>query len=231
MELQNTGGMPQAQFAGSRDKLLPRRTPTPSLSQVRLSQLPDSPTLKVNVDQPTLASLGIAPADVNATLSTAWGGNYVNDFVDRGRVKRVYLQGDAPYRAGREDLDQWSVRNNQGGMVSFASFAQPSWTSTPVSLYASTASGLRISGQSGAGQSSGQAMNEITARRAIPGHRCRLGGPIVPAAAVVGAGADPLRHVADRRLPVPRGAVRKLVDPGRGAAGHPARASSAPCSR
>ncbi len=135
MELQNTGGMPQANFAAIRDKLLRAANADPDLSQVRLSQLPDTPTLKVTVDQPTLSSLGIDPADVNATLSTAWGGNYVNDFVDRGRVKRVFVQGDAPYRSEPSDISQWSVRNNQGGMVSFASFAQTGWSIAPVSLY------------------------------------------------------------------------------------------------
>ena len=116
MELQNTGGMPQTDFAAVRDKLQKAANADPNLSQVRLSQLPDTPTLKVTVDQPTIASLGVNPADVNATLSAAWGGNYINDFVDRGRVKRVFVQGDAPFRSEPSDIDQWSVRNNIGGM-------------------------------------------------------------------------------------------------------------------
>ena len=70
---------------------------------------------------------------MNSTLSTAWGGRYVNDFIDRGRVKRVYVQGDAPYRSEPSDIDQWFVRNNQGGMVPFSSFAQTSWITTPTS--------------------------------------------------------------------------------------------------
>jgi multidrug efflux pump len=162
MELQNAVGMPQAQFAEIRDKLLRQANADPNLSQVRLSQLPDQPTLQVNWDQPTLASLGINPADVNSTISTAWGGNYVNDFVDRGRVKRVYLQGDAPYRAVPEDLYQWSVRNNLGAMVSFASFANSSWYIQPVTLYRFNGIGAyEYQGNPGAGQSSGQAMTEI----------------------------------------------------------------------
>jgi multidrug efflux pump len=162
MELQNAGGMPQAQFAKIRDNLLRQANADPNLSQVRLSQLPDQPTLQVNWDQPTLASLGINPADVNSTISTAWGGNYVNDFVDRGRVKRVYLQGDAPYRAVPEDLYQWSVRNNLGAMVSFASFANSTWYIQPVTLYRFNGIGAyEYQGNPGAGQSSGQAMTEI----------------------------------------------------------------------
>ena len=163
MELQNTGGMPQANFAVIRDKLLRAANADPDLSQVRLSQLPDTPTLKVTVDQPTLSSLGVAPADVNATLSTAWGGNYVNDFVDRGRVKRVFVQGDAPYRSEPSDISQWSVRNNQGGMVSFASFAQTGWSIAPVSLYRFNGiQAYEYQGNPAPGQSSGQAMLEIS---------------------------------------------------------------------
>ena len=67
----------------------------PQLASVRLSELPDVASLKVNIDQQRVATLGVNSADVNTTLSTAWGGRYVNDFIDRGRVKRVYVQGEA----------------------------------------------------------------------------------------------------------------------------------------
>ena len=163
MELENTGGMPQADFAKTRDELLRRANASQNLNQVRLSQLPDTPTLKVSWDQPTLASLGINPADVNSTISAAWGGIYVNDFVDRGRVKRVFVQGDAPYRSEPSDLDHWSVRNNQGGMVSFASFANSGWTVAPVTLYRFNGiPAYEYQGNPSPGQSSGQAMDEIT---------------------------------------------------------------------
>jgi multidrug efflux pump len=162
MELQNTGGMPQDQFANVRDELLQRANADPNLNQVRLSQLPDTPTLKVTWDQQTLAALGINPSDVNSTISAAWGGIYVNDFVDRGRVKRVFVQGDAPYRSEPSDLDQWSVRNNSGGMVSFASFANSSWSVAPVTLYRFNGiQAYEYQGNPAAGQSSGQAMDEI----------------------------------------------------------------------
>ena len=93
----------------------PTHRRTPSSTSVRLSELPDVASLKVNIDQQRVAALGLNSGDVNSTLSTAWGGRYVNDFIDRGRVKRVYVQGDAPYRAEPTDIDQWFVRNNQGG--------------------------------------------------------------------------------------------------------------------
>jgi multidrug efflux pump len=163
MELQNTGGMSQDQFADTRDKLLAAANADRDLSQVRLSQLADQPTLKVNWDQQTLASLGVDPSDVNSTISTAWGGTYVNDFVDRGLVKRVYVQGDAPFRAVPQDLNQWSVRNNQGQMVSFSSFANSGWDVEPVTLYRfNGVPAYEYQGNPASGQSSGQAMNEIS---------------------------------------------------------------------
>ena len=160
MELLNTGGMPKEQFEDARDRLLAAASSDPKLSSVRLSELPDVASVKVNLDQQRVAALGLNPADVNNTLSAAWGGRYVNDFIDRGRVKRVYVQGDAPYRAEPNDIDQWFVRNNQGAMVPFSSFAQISWQTTPTSSsrflgYPS----FEISGQGAPGVSSGDAMN------------------------------------------------------------------------
>lgn len=162
MELLNTGGMTQTQFEDARDRLLAAATADPKLTQVRLSELPDVASLRVNIDQQRVAALGLSSGDVNSTLSTAWGGRYVNDFIDRGRVKRVYVQGDAPFRAKPNDIDQWFVRNNQGGMVPFSSFAQTSWQTTPTSSsrflgYPS----FEISGQGSPGVSSGDAMNII----------------------------------------------------------------------
>ena len=163
MELQNSAGMPQSQFSAISGQLQRAANADPNLTQVRLSQLPDTATLKVNVDQPTLASLGVNSADVNSTISAAWGGVYVNDFVDRGRVKRVFVQGDAPYRSEPSDIDQWSVRNNQSLMVSFASFAQTGWSTAPVTLYRFNGiPAFEYQGSPAAGQSSGQSMTEIT---------------------------------------------------------------------
>ena len=162
MEMLNTGGMTPVQFADARDRLLSEASSDPKLTSVRLSELPDVASLKINVDQQRIAALGLNAADVNNTLSTAWGGRYVDDFIDRGRVKRVYVQGDAPYRSKPGDIDQWFVRNNQGGMVPFSSFADTSWITTPTSSsrflgYPS----FEISGQGAPGVSSGQAMNII----------------------------------------------------------------------
>jgi multidrug efflux pump len=171
MELLNTGGMTTEQFEAARDRLLAAATAEQKLTSVRLSELPDVASLKVNIDQQRVAALGLSSGDVNSTLSTAWGGRYVNDFIDRGRVKRVYVQGDAPYRAEPNDIGQWFVRNNQGGMVPFSSFAQNSWQTTPTSSsrflgYPS----FEISGQGSPGVSSGDAMSIMEKLAAqIPG--------------------------------------------------------------
>ncbi|MBS0504530.1 MAG: efflux RND transporter permease subunit [Proteobacteria bacterium] len=164
LELQNTGGLTREQFKATRDRLLEMAENDPKLTGVRPSELPDTPTLRVDMDPQKLAVLGLTQADVNATLSTAWGGRYVNDFVDRGRVKRVYVQGDAPYRAAPEDLNQWFVRGANGAMAPFSSFATTSWQTGPVSLARfGGVSAYEIQGQSAPGTSSGEAMDRIEA--------------------------------------------------------------------
>jgi len=162
MQLQNTSGMPQDKFEEARDRLLQMAQDDPDLQQVRLAELPDVSTLKVDVNQERISALGLSTGDVNSTISAAWGGRYVNDFIDRGRVKRVYVQGDAPFRSKPEDIDQWSVRNNAGEMVPFSSFARTSWSTAPVSL--SRFLGIQsyeFQGQPAPGKSTGDAMNAI----------------------------------------------------------------------
>ena len=162
LELQNTGGLSRADFKAARDKLLAAARADPGLTAVRPTDLPDQPTLKIAIDAQKLAALGLTQANVNATLSTAWGGSYVNDFNDRGRVKRVYVEGDAPYRSAPEDLSQWQVRGSSGAMAPFSSFATISWATAPTSLMRfSGVSAYEISGQAAAGKSSGQAMDRM----------------------------------------------------------------------
>jgi multidrug efflux pump len=162
MELEHTSGMSREEFAAARDKLLAAANDNPDLEQVRLTEFPDVASLKVDISQDKLASLGLNTSDVNNTLSTAWGGRYVGDFIDRGRVKRVYVQADAPYRSAPADIDRWFVRNTQGEMVPFSSFAQTEWMTTPTSLsrfngYPS----FEFSGQGKEGVSSGDAMAQM----------------------------------------------------------------------
>jgi multidrug efflux pump len=162
MELQNTGGLTTQQFDAARDRLLAAAENDPILASVRLTELPDVGTLKVNVDQQKLAALGLTQADVNTTLSTAWGGRYVNDFIDRGRVKRVYVQGDAPYRSEPTDLDKWFVRGQNGQMVPFSSFATTTWSQAPVTVSRFNGiSSFEFQGSATEGHSSGDAMVRI----------------------------------------------------------------------
>ena len=171
MELQNTGGLTQEQFNAARDKLLAAANADPALASVRLTELPDIATLRVDMDQQKLAALGLTQSNANSTLTTAWGGQYVNDFIDRGRVKRVYVQGDAPYRSAPDDLKQWFVRGSNGQMVPFSSFATTGWATAPTTL--SRFNGIasfEFQGSAAAGKSSGDAMDRIAALAAeIPG--------------------------------------------------------------
>ena len=178
IELQNTGGLTREQFQAARDKLLGEARADPNLAAVRLSDLPDQPTLKVNVDPQKLAVLGLNQTDVNATLSTAWGGRYVNDFNDRGRVKRVYVQGDAPYRAAPDDIGKWYVRGSSGQMAPFSSFSTTGWSNAPSSLSRFNGiSSYEISGQSAPGKSSGEALTKMESLAAdIPGVSLALAG-------------------------------------------------------
>jgi len=171
MQLLNTGGLSRAEFAAARDKLVAMARQDPALAQIRQVELPNQPTLQVDIDQQKLQVLGLSQADVNQTLSTAWGGTYVNDFNDRGRVKRVYVEGDAPYRASPEDLSKWYVRSANGQMAPFSSFSTVSWGSAPPSLSRfSGVSSFEIDGQAAPGKSSGEAMDEMTRLAAqIPG--------------------------------------------------------------
>jgi multidrug efflux pump len=171
VELQNTSGMSREDFGAARDKLLALASKDPLMSTVRLTELPDVATLNVALDQDKLSTLGLNQGDVNSTLSTAWGGRYVNDFVDRGRVKRVFVQGDAPYRSEPSDLDSWYVRATDGEMTPFSSFATIGWSTAPTTL--SRFNGIpsfEIQGQAAEGHSSGEAMERIAALAAqIPG--------------------------------------------------------------
>ena len=164
LQLQNTGGLSRAEFKAARDGLLAAARADATLAAVRPTDLEDQPTLRVDLDPQKLSTLGLSQADVNTTLSTAWGGRYVNDFNDRGRVKRVYVQGDAPYRAAPEDLSKWFVRGSSGAMAPFSAFSTIAWGKTPPTLARfSGISSYEISGQAAPGQSSGTAMNTMSA--------------------------------------------------------------------
>lgn len=167
-QLLNSGNLPRAEFAALRDQLIAAANQDASLSAVRASALPDTPQLRITFDEAKLAVLGLSQADVSNTLSSAWGSSYVNDFVDRGRVKRVYIQADAPHRMLPDDLDDWFVRSTKNGnMVPFSAFATVSWEKGPTAVSRFNGiSSYEIQGEAAPGTSSGEAMERMAALHA-----------------------------------------------------------------
>lgn len=162
LQLQDRGGLGHDALIAARDQLLGLAANDPALTKVRQGGLEDTPQYKIEVDREKAAALGLALADINATLATTWGGSYVNDFIDRGRTKRVYLQGDAPYRMQPEDIDSWYVRNRAGEMVPFSAFSTGQWTfGSPKLDRFSGFPTILIQGEAAAGASSGEAMAAI----------------------------------------------------------------------
>jgi multidrug efflux pump len=162
LELEDQGGLGHAALVQARNQLLAMAAQDPILFGVRPNSPEDTPQLHISVDQARAGALGLSQADINSTLSSAWGGTYINDFIDRGRVKRVYMQGDAPYRMSPDDLGQWYVRSASGTMAPFSAFSTYSWSIGPQELDRYNGfPALEIQGQSAPGKSSGAAMNEI----------------------------------------------------------------------
>jgi len=162
-QLLNTGGLSRDRFLELRNQLIAAAAKDPLLAGVRAAALEDTPQLKIDVDSEKLAVLGLSQSDVDSVLSAAWGSRYINDFVDRGRVKRVFMQADAPYRALPTDLDNWLVRSaSTGEMVPFSAFATTRWTMGPSTLARFNGqSSYELQGQAAAGASSGEAMDRI----------------------------------------------------------------------
>lgn len=146
----------------ARNQMLGMAAEDPRLTAVRPNGMEDVPTFHIDIDYQKVEALGLSIADVNSTLSTAWASNYVNDFVDRGRIKKVYVQADAPYRMLPDDLNDWYVRNDQGEMVPFSAFASSSWDYAPSRLerYNGVPS-MNIQGQAAPGYSTGDAMQAM----------------------------------------------------------------------
>lgn len=159
MWLQDPAGAGREALTAARRQLAQLAEENPRLAQVRLSGLEDTPQLKVDIDDDALTAFQITPASANSTLSIAWGGLYVNDFVDRGRVKRVFVQGDAPYRNEPADLGQWFVRGTGGQMAPFSAFASSHWTQGAVRLDRFNGiAAQQLQGSGASGVSSGEAM-------------------------------------------------------------------------
>jgi multidrug efflux pump len=167
-ELVDRAGVGHDALMRARNQLLGMATHDPNLVAVRPNGLNDEPEYKLDVDWEKASALGVSVSDINSTLTGAWGSAYVNQFVDRGRVKRVFMQGDPSSRMSPQDLDQWYVRNLSGGMVPFSAFISPSWTygSPKLERYDGLPS-FEILGQPAPGKSTGtaiQAMEQLVKR-------------------------------------------------------------------
>ncbi|HEX8603372.1 MAG TPA: efflux RND transporter permease subunit [Pseudoduganella sp.] len=162
LQLQDVGGVGHGALMAARNQLLGMAAQNKMLAGVRPNGQEDTPQYKVTIDQQKATALGLAVADVNRVLSVGWGSSYVNDFVDRGRVKKVFMQGQPDSRMSPEDLSKWFVRNDAGEMVPFSAFSSGEW------IYASPRlerynglSSVNIQGSPAPGVSSGAAMAEV----------------------------------------------------------------------
>jgi multidrug efflux pump len=160
--IKDVNGAGHDQLIAARNMLLGAAGKDAKLFGTRPNGQEDTPQYSVEIDQEKASALNISLADIDSTLSTAWGGTYVNDFIDRGRVKKVYVQADAKFRMQPEDFDRWYVRNSGGDMVPFSAFATGKWTyGSPRLERYNGSSAVEIQGAAAPGVSSGDAMNEI----------------------------------------------------------------------
>jgi multidrug efflux pump len=161
-QLQDRGGIGHEKLIAARNQLLGMAAQNPNLMAVRPNGLEDAAEFKIDVDQEKASALGLSIADINTTLSSTWGVSYVNDFIDNGRVKRVYLQADAPFRMTPEDIARWYVRNRTGEMVPFSAFSTARWTTgSPKLERYNGVSSVDIVGMPAPGVSSGVAMQAM----------------------------------------------------------------------
>jgi multidrug efflux pump len=161
-QLQDRGGLGHAKLMEARGQLLGMAMKDPKLVGMRPNGQDDSPQFKLDIDDVRAGALGVSLDDVNNVLTTAWGSSYVNDFIENGRVKKVYLQADARYRMLPADINSWYVRNKTGDMVPFSAFATARWQygSPRLERYNGIPS-VEVMGQAAPGVSTGEAMAEM----------------------------------------------------------------------
>jgi HAE1 family hydrophobic/amphiphilic exporter-1 len=159
-QLQDRGGLGHAQLMAARDQLLGMAWGDPRLVKVRPKGMEDVPEYRIDVDWDKAGALGVPISSIHATISSAFGSSYVNDFIQGGRVKQVYVQADAPYRMQPEDLNKLYVRNDAGKMVPYTSFATGRWTTgSPLLERYNAFPSINIWGEPAPGHSSGEAMD------------------------------------------------------------------------
>jgi hydrophobe/amphiphile efflux-1 (HAE1) family protein len=160
--LKNEGGLSHEEFVAARNQLVGIASQDPKLVGVRPNGLEDGPQFRINLDYLKAQALGVSTADATSLLSVAFGGTYVNDFIDRGRIKRVYVQGEADSRMQPDDIAKWRVRNASGDMTPISEIASTQWDfGSPQLQRFNGVPALNIQGNAAPGQSSGVAMLEM----------------------------------------------------------------------
>jgi multidrug efflux pump len=159
LQMQDLGGLGRDTMVNARNQFLGLAAKDPRLVGVRPNGQDDTPQFKLDVNQEKAAALGVSLTDINSVFNTAWAASYVNDFIDKGRVKKVFVQGDAQFRMLPEDVANWHVRNTKGEMVPFSAFTSGRWIyGSPRLERYNGVSSVNIIGQGAPGVSSGEAM-------------------------------------------------------------------------
>ncbi|HWT17092.1 MAG TPA: efflux RND transporter permease subunit [Patescibacteria group bacterium] len=191
--LKDNAGLGHRALVAARDQLLGLAGRSPLLTGVRPNGQEDQPQFKLDIDTDKASALGIDIAAINSTLSVGWGGQYVDDFIDRNRVKRVYVQSDAPFRMVPDDFNRWYVRNSAGDMVPFSAFASSRWEyGSPRLERYNGVSAINLTGMPAAGVSSGDAMVEME----------RLATQLPRGIGIEWSGQSYQERVADEQTPI-----------------------------
>ncbi len=160
--LQDSGNIGHEQLLEARNMLLGMAAQNEQVTGVRPNGQEDAPQLKVNINQEQAAAYGLSLGAINSVISSAWGSSYINDFIDRGRIKRVYLQGEPSSRTNPSDLGKWYVRNTSDEMISFDAFASSEWQAgSPRLTRYNSLSSMNIQGNAAPGLSTGEAMTAM----------------------------------------------------------------------
>ncbi|MQX38104.1 efflux RND transporter permease subunit [Roseospira navarrensis] len=160
--LQARAGQTHEDLLAARNQLMGMAAQSPLIASIRPSGLEDAPQFNLDIDWRKAGAMGLTAADVADLLSVAWAGRYVNDFLDRGRIKKVYVQGEPDARGTPQDIEQWRVRNASGGLVPFSNFAEGRWAFGPQGLYRyNGVPAMQVQGAPAPGVTTGEAMAEM----------------------------------------------------------------------
>ena len=162
--IQDRTGLGRDALIQARNSMIGEAAKNPILTGVRPNATADTPQYQLDIDNSKAGALGVTVSEISDTLTSAWGGSFINDFLDRGRVKRVYMQADAPFRMLPEDLNRFYVRNSDGEMVPFSNFSSAEWSmASPRLERYNGLPAVEIQGQAAPGMSSGDAMDAMEA--------------------------------------------------------------------